>query len=123
MGLLDKVLGNATTLDGTKLQDEIGPLLIDGEKIEMGFVVWRDIFAFTNKRLILVDKQGLTGKKIEYLCIPYYSIEAFSVETAGHFDRDAELKLWVRGRGLIAKEIKKDIDLMSLTRTLSSHIL
>ncbi|HEX8323390.1 MAG TPA: PH domain-containing protein [Tepidisphaeraceae bacterium] len=123
MGLLDKVLGNASLIDSKKLQDEIGPLLIAGEVIESGFVVWRDVFAFTNKRLILVDRQGLTGKKIEYLCIPYYSVESFAVETAGHFDRDAELKIWVRGIGLIKKEIKKDIDLMALTRTLSSHIL
>ena len=55
------------------------------------------MFMFTSKRLLLVDKQGLSGKKVEYLSIPYKSITRFSVETAGTFDLDAELKIWVTG--------------------------
>jgi len=53
----------------------------------------RALFVFTNKRLILVDKQGLTGNKVEYHSLPYRIITHFSVETAGHFDLDAELKV------------------------------
>ena len=52
---------------------------------------------FTNKRLIIQDTQGLTGKKREYHSIPYRSVERFSVETAGTFDLDAEMKIWIRG--------------------------
>ena len=59
----------------------------------------RDVFIFTNMRLILVDKQGFSGKKVEYQSIPYKSIERFAVETAGTFDLDAELKIWVVGAG------------------------
>ena len=44
--------------------------------------------------MIIVDKQGVTGKKVEYKSIPYKSISRFSVETSGHFDLDAELKIW-----------------------------
>jgi len=53
------------------------------------------LFIFTNKRLILVDKQGITGKKIEYFSVVYKSISRFSIETAGNFDLDAELKIWI----------------------------
>ena len=53
----------------------------------------RDLFVFTNKRLILVDKQGLTGNKVEYHSLPYRTITHSRVETAGHFDLDAELKV------------------------------
>ena len=61
----------------------------------MAFKLLRDVYIFTSKRLILVDKQGLTGKKVEMLSIPYRAISRFSVETAGHFDLDAELKIWI----------------------------
>lgn len=57
----------------------------------------RDMFIFTSRRLILLDKQGLTGKKVSYVSVPYKSIRMFSVETAGTFDLDAELKIWVAG--------------------------
>jgi len=53
----------------------------------------RDGFLFTNRRLILVDKQGLIGKKVEYQSTPFKNVIRFAVETAGTFDLDAELKL------------------------------
>jgi hypothetical protein len=62
------------------------------------YQILRDFFVFTTNRLVLVDKQGLTGKKVEYHSIPYKSITRVSVETAGHFDLDAELKIWISGR-------------------------
>ncbi len=61
--------------------------------IEKAYQLIRDLFVFTNKRLILVDKQDLTGHKVEYQSLPYKSIIHFSVETAGHFDLDAMLKI------------------------------
>ena len=57
----------------------------------------RDYFVFTDKRFVLVDKQGITGSKVEYHSIPYKSITHFSIETAGSFDLDAELKIWISG--------------------------
>ena len=65
------------------------------ENVELAFSLIRDLIVFTDKRLILVDKQGVTGKKTAYKSYPYRSISRFSVETAGHFDLDAELKIWV----------------------------
>jgi hypothetical protein len=57
----------------------------------------RDTFVFTNKRLIFVNRQGVTGKKVEYQSIPFRNITRFSIETAGAFDLDAELKMWLTG--------------------------
>ena len=79
MGLLSGILGNAGVVEGEKLKSDYGQLLTDGETIEVGFVVIRDTYVFTNKRLILVDVQGLTGKKIEYQSIPYSKITKFRV--------------------------------------------
>ena len=97
MGLFSSLFGNAGVVNPNELYKEYANLFIDGEVVEVGFKLIRDTFIFTNKRLILVDKQGLTGKKTEYFSIAYKNISRFSIETAGHFDLDAELKIWISG--------------------------
>ena len=98
MGLLDTMLGHAGEKDVADLQDDLGPLLAPGEPMQRAFGFVRDLMVFTDRRLLLVNKQGLTGSKVEYLSIPYRAIVMYSLETAGHFDLDAELKLWVSGQ-------------------------
>lgn len=98
MGLLDALLGHAGDKDVAKLAEEFAPLLAPGESLERAFGLIRDLIVFTDRRLVFVDKQGVTGSKVEYLSIPYRSITMFSLETAGHFDLDAELKIWVSGQ-------------------------
>ena len=97
MGLLGALVGNASEVPAADLQTEFQTLLMAEERILCGYKLVRDMFMFTSKRLLLVDKQGISGKKVEYLSIPYKSITRFSVETAGTFDLDAELKIWVTG--------------------------
>ncbi|WP_116790131.1 PH domain-containing protein [Flavobacterium psychrotrophum] len=125
MGIFSSLLGNAGVVDQAKLQDEYGKLLANGEQIEIGFKLIRDTFIFTNKRLIIVDVQGLTGKKTEYLSISYKSISRFSVETAGTFDLDAELKIWVSSEALpsITKKFNKSVDIYDVQRVLAQHVL
>lgn len=109
MGLLDAILGNAAEVDSDEVSAELAPILAEGEQIDRVFKEVRDMYVFTTKRLILIDKQGLTGRKVEYHHIPYKSITQFKVETAGHFDMDAELRVWVSGQGEpIEKELNKD---------------
>lgn len=95
MGLFSGILGNAAQKDTGKVTKQLQDLLIPGEEVELAFSLVRDLLAFTNKRLILVDKQGLTAKKVDYKSIPYKSISRFSIETSGHFDLDSELKIWI----------------------------
>lgn len=125
MGLFSALIGNAGIADQAELQREYGILLIDDESIEVGFRLLRDVFIFTNKRLILVDKQGITGKKIEYLTLAYKSISRFSIETAGHFDLDAELKIWISGEHnpIVSKNFNKQVNIYDLQKVLSTHIL
>ncbi|MFZ5656382.1 MAG: PH domain-containing protein [Pseudomonadota bacterium] len=98
MGLLDTMLGHAGEKDVADLHDDLDPLLAPGEAVQRAFGFVRDLMVFTDRRLLLVNKQGLTGSKVEYLSIPYRAIVMYSLETAGHFDLDAELKLWVSGQ-------------------------
>jgi hypothetical protein len=113
MGLLSNLLGNASEIDIAEIQEELSPVLLPGEAIGKGFRIFRDMFIFTDHRLIMIDKQGITGSKVSYHSIPYRSITQFAVETAGSFDADSELKIWVSGGGLpISKEFKKGTDVV-----------
>ena len=124
MGIFDALMGHASEVSIEKVSQEFQPILIEGEKIEKAFKLIRDMFVFTNKRLILVDKQGLTGSKVDYQTIPYSSIKKFSKESAGLLDLDAELKIWVTGETQpIKKEFKKDQNINEVYRLLSMHIL
>ena len=124
MGLFNQLLGNAGEVSIEKLNEKYKKLLIDGEDIEMGFKLFRDIFMFTNKRLILVDIQGLTGSKIEYKSIPYKSISRFSIETTGTFDLDAELKIWISSESLpsVSKKFNNSINVYDVQKYLASKI-
>lgn len=63
MGLFDGVMGNASKIDASKIQEEFSRILAPGEVVEHDYQLIRDYFVFTNKRLVLVDKQGMTGSK------------------------------------------------------------
>lgn len=109
MGLLDKLMGNASEVDAGEVQGELAPVLADSESVTQAFKLVRDMFVFTNARLIFIDKQGMTGKKVEYHSVPYRAITQFNVETAGHFDMDAELTIWISGQSNPLKvELKKE---------------
>lgn len=97
MGLLDGLLGNASEIMPEVIRGEFATLLAPNEQVLKAYQLIRDFFIFTDFRLLLVDKQGLTGKKISYHSVPYRSITHFLVETSGHLDLDAELKIWVSG--------------------------
>lgn len=123
MGLFDGLMGNASQVDVKTVQKELDMILIPNEQVQQAFKLFRDMFVFTDKRLILVDKQGMTGKKVEYHSIPYKNISHFSVETAGTFDLDAELKIWVSGSQMpISKEFKKDTNIFDVQKTLMTFI-
>jgi hypothetical protein len=98
MGLLSGLLGHSSKTDVSKLQDEFSQLLATGEELVAAYRVLRDMLVFTTKRLILVNKQGMTGTKAEYVSIPYERIIRFSKESAGILDLEAELKIWIVGQ-------------------------
>lgn len=124
MGILGRLLGNAGAIDSEKLTSEYRQLLADGEVIEAGFAVLRDTFIFTSKRLILVDKQGLTGRKTEYLSIPYSKITKFSIETAGHFDLEAELKIWIGSEQTpLQKSFNKEVSIYDVQAVLADKVM
>jgi len=90
MALLSRLLGHASDLTPEQTREELDGILLPEEPVEVAFKVIRDLFVFTDRRLILVDKQGVTSRKIDYLVVPYRAITSYSIETAESGDRDAE---------------------------------
>lgn len=125
MSLLDGLLGNATNVDQDAIKQELKDVLIPNEEMDLAFKLVRDLVVFTNHRLIVVDKQGVTGKKVDYKTFPYKSISRFSVETTGHFDLDAELKIWISGAVEPAQvlQFRKDNSITTIQKALATAIL
>jgi hypothetical protein len=98
MGFFNAILGNAGEMDLEEATEELSTILGQGEHIELAYKLVRDMIILTDRRLILIDKQGMTGRKVEYRSVPYKSITMYTIETTGHFDLDAELKLWISGQ-------------------------
>ena len=125
MGLFSGLLGNASQLNNDKIEQELEHVLLDNEQVEMAFSLVRDLIVFTEYRLILVDKQGVTGKKVSYKSIPYRSISRFTVETSGHFDLDAELKIWISSATEPAEilQFKSDKSVIAIQKALATAVL
>ena len=109
-------------------------ILLPGEEIVAAFKTRRDSFVFTNNRVVFEDIKGITGKKRSLLSVPYEKISAYSVETAGHFDTDGEIRLFVSGFpgekeagvhhiGVIKKEVRDKVDVYLIHRILSERVL
>jgi hypothetical protein len=123
MGFLDGLMGNASEVNIGDVQKEYAKVFYRNEKVEKAYKLIRDMFIFTDKRLLLVDRQGITGKKVEYHSIPYRSISHFSIETAGNFDLDAELKLYISGSAVpIEKKFNKSLDIYELQSVLAEYV-
>ncbi|ANE46583.1 cytoplasmic protein [Paenibacillus swuensis] len=123
MGFLDGLMGNASELRVEEVNKEFGHLLATGERVEKAYQMIRDMFIFTDKRFILVDKQGITGRKLEIKSVPYKSITHFSIETAGSFDLDAELNIWISGVSLpIQKKFNKSLNIYELQSVLAGYV-
>ena len=101
----------------------ISPILLDDEDIIGSYQSIRDGVVFTNKRIIAINVQGITGKKKDFTSLPYSKIQAFSVETAGVFDLDSELDLWFSGIGHVRLEFTGASDVSHICKMISKRVL
>ena len=105
------------------IEGSISPLLIPGEQIIGAYKGIRDYVAFTTKRVISVNVQGITGKKQDYTSMPYSKITVFSVETAGTLDLDSELEMYFSGVGKVKFEFSGASDIVQIGRTIGEYVL
>ncbi|WAA12731.1 PH domain-containing protein [Fervidibacillus halotolerans] len=111
-----------TFLEETSVPKEVEKVLIEGERAEIAYRTIRDVAVITNKRIIIADRQGLTGKKVEIYTIPFKSIIMYSTENGGRLDMNAELELWTRV-GRLKLNLNKGVDVRKLDRLIAQHIL
>lgn len=110
-------------VDPAHFEAMISPMLIPGEAILGAFQSIRDGVVFTDKRIVAINVQGLTGKKKDFTSLPYSKIQAFSLETAGVLDLDSELTLWFSGLGKVGFEFASRADVPAICRTISGFVL
>ena len=101
----------------------INEFLIDGENVIGAYKSVRDGVVFTNKRIIAINVQGITGKKQDYTSIPYSKISTFSLETAGLFDLDSELEIYISGVGKVKFEFTGSTDVKDICKSISKYAL
>ncbi|GAB4147013.1 MAG: PH domain-containing protein [Patescibacteria group bacterium] len=124
MSLLQNLLGNATEADASQYESIVNPVLVEGENVQYAYKLLRDLIIFTNERLIMVNVQGLTGKKKEISSIPYSSVSVFTMENAGTMDFDSEIKLHVKGLSVpVSLKFGKNSDITGVYKILSEKIL
>lgn len=125
MGLIGGMMGNASNIKPEDARKRLGSVILDSEDVDLAFKLVRDLVVFTDKRLIIVDKQGMTGKKTTYQSLPYGSISRFTVETSGHFDLDAELKIFISSAAepAVSLQFTKDKHIETIQQALALAVL
>ena len=111
------------TLDKKPNLKIIEDLLVSGEDVIAAYSTVRDKVIFTNKRVIAVNIQGITGMKKDFTTLPYAKVQAFSVETAGAFDMEGELDLWFSSVGCIHFEFLAGSNIKEVNRVISEYVL
>ena len=123
MGVLQGILGNANTASVSEVMSTWGSLFSSGEEVKAAYKLVRDYIIFTNKRLVCIDVQGITGKKVEVKSVPYSQITAFSVQTAGVLDLNAELFIWIASSPFsIQKTFNKNVNIYEVQSILADAI-
>lgn len=107
-----------------EIRDKFGHALIAGEEVLAAFRSLRDTAFLTNYRFVLVDVQGLTGSKVSFQSVPYRSITRFAVESAGTFDLDSDLAIWVSGNPQpLTLKVSRNADPAAIQRLLAELVL
>lgn len=112
-----------TPMPNNEYDKLLAGMFVPGEETIQTFKAIRDGVVFTNKRIIAINIQGITGKKKDFTSMPYSKIQAFSVETAGNFDLDSELELWFSGLGKVKFEFTAKANVTQICRMISELVL
>ncbi|MBO4507639.1 MAG: PH domain-containing protein [Spirochaetaceae bacterium] len=116
---------NLKPIDASEVRSEIGTFLIDGEEIVAAFKTVRDQVVFTNKRIISIDVQGITGKRKSFATMPYSTIQFFTIQTQGFLEIFPDTELFIHfANGYTANfEFKGNVDICKIGKLISQYAL
>lgn len=116
---------NLTPINILEVREEVKGLLIDGEEISMAFKTIRDQLIFTNKRIISVDVQGITGRRKSFSSLPYSKVQYFAIQTPGFIELvpDSELFLAFNNGFTATFEFRGQVDIGNIGRMISNYVL
>ncbi|MBQ9316568.1 MAG: PH domain-containing protein [Atopobiaceae bacterium] len=120
---MDANLMNLKAIKASEVRSEVPSLLLPGESVVSAFQTVRDQVIFTDKRVFVVNVQGLTGKKVSYFSYPYSKVQYFGIETAGVFDIDSELILAFSNGARLQFDFKSNVNIREICALISGYIL
>lgn len=110
-------------VDNKVYNNLVEPMFVPDEFIIGCYQSIRDGVVFTNKRIIAINVQGITGKKKDFTSLPYSKIQTYSIETAGLLDTDCELDLWFSGLGKVRFEFIHTLNIAEICKLISEKVL
>jgi Protein of unknown function (DUF1696). len=119
----DANLMNLKEISNSSIRPEIASFFVPGEEIVQSFQTIRDQVVFTNKRVFVVNVQGITGKKVSYFSYPYSKVQYYGIETAGVLDIDSELVLAFSNGTHLQFDFKSKVDIKQICASISSFVL
>lgn len=114
---------NLRRIELTDVRPEVSSLLVNGEEIVQAYHTIRDQVIFTNKRVFVVNVQGLTGKRTSYFSYPYGKVDYYGIETAGVLDTDSELVMAFNDGTRLFFDFKSNVDIRQISELISEYIL
>ena len=114
---------NLRQIPNSQVRGEVTSLFVNGENIVSAFQTVRDQVVFTDKRIIVINVQGITGKKVSYSSYPYSKVQYYSIETAGMFDIDSELILYFSNGASLQFDFKSEVNIRQISTLIASYIL
>lgn len=121
--LFDANTFNLKEIAQSDIRPEVKDFYVDGEVTVQAFQTIRDQVVFTNKRIMVVNVQGITGKKISYLSYPYSKVQYFGIETAGFLDIDSELILAFNNGAHLQFDFRSHVDIKKICAYISSYVI
>lgn len=114
---------NLKQIELSKVRKEVLDFLVGGEDMVQAFETIRDQVIFTTKRIIVVNVQGITGKKKSYISYPYSKVQYFGVESAGLLDIDSELILAFTDGSKLSFDFRSNVDIIKISQCIAQFVL
>lgn len=114
---------NLKQIDLSKVRKEVFDFLVADEDLIQAFETIRDQVIFTTKRILVINVQGITGKKKSYISYPYSKVQYFGIETAGVLDIDSELMLAFNDGSKLSFDFKSNVDITKISKCIAQFVL